>query len=300
MKETPAAANYEKKSGNIVDILEDMKEKAETQMSDLRKAEQTAKNNYQKLKQSIEDQVGNDESDKAEQEKKKAAAAEGKATAEGELEVTVADLKTSTDGLATTQKDCMQVAIDHQDAVAAMHEELRVLAEAIKIIKDSTGSFVQTSFVQTNMEVAMQSVQSKIAKFVRKIAQEQHSATLAQLATRIVAMSRSGAFRTSDPFVKIRGMIEEMISKLEDQMGSEAQEKAYCDEEMSKTEAKKADLEGTVKKLTNKIDKDSAKSAQLKEEVATLQAELATLAKEQETMDALRKEAHGVYVAEKA
>ena len=28
---------------------------------------------------------------------------------------------------------------------------------------------------------------------------------------------------------------------------------AYCDEEMSKTEAKKADLEGTVKKLTNHI-----------------------------------------------
>ena len=39
-------------------------------------AEQTAKNNYQKLKQSIEDQVANDESDKSEQEKKKAAAAE--------------------------------------------------------------------------------------------------------------------------------------------------------------------------------------------------------------------------------
>merc|ERR1719359_524238 len=38
----PAAANYEKKSGDIVSILEDMKEKAETQMSDLRKAEQTA------------------------------------------------------------------------------------------------------------------------------------------------------------------------------------------------------------------------------------------------------------------
>merc|ERR1719316_1859709 len=118
------------------------------------------------------------------------------------------------------------------------------------------------------MEVAMQSVQSKIAKFVRKLAQEQHSSSLAQLASRIVAMSRSGAFRTADPFVKIRGMIEEMISKLESLMSSEAQEKAYCDEEMSKTEAKKADLEGTVKKLTNGIDKSSAKSAQLKEEVA--------------------------------
>ena len=48
------------------------------------------------------------------------------------------------------------------------------------------------------------------------------------------------------------------------------------------------------------LNEDSAKSAQLKEEVATIQQELAVLAKEQETMDALRAEAHATYVAEKA
>jgi len=295
----PAAANYESKSGDIVSILEDMKDKAETQLSDLRKAEKTAKFNFDKLKQSIENQVGNDETDKAEQGKKMAAAVEGKATAEGELEVTVNDIKTTSDALATTQKDCMQVAIDHQNAVAAMKEELKVLAQAVKIIVEAT-SFVQTSFLQTRMEVAMQSVSSKLAKFVRQIAKEQKSSSLAQLAARIVAMSRSADSSSSDPFVKIRGMIEEMITKLEDQMGAEAQEKAYCDEEMSKTEAKKADLEGVVAKLTNKIDTSSAKSASLKEEVATLQAELASLAQETETMDKVRAEAHAVFVEEKA
>jgi chromosome segregation ATPase len=83
-------------------------------------------------------------------------------------------------------------------------------------------------------------------------------------------------------------------------MGAEAQEKAYCDEEMSKTEAKKADLEGVVSKLTNKIEESSAKSAELKEEVATLQEELAALAKEQETMDKVRAESHAAFVEEKA
>jgi len=156
------------------------------------------------------------------------------------------------------------------------------------------------SFVRTQMETAMQSVHTQVAKFVRKLCKEQHSSNLALLASRIVAMSRSGVSSSSDPFVKIRGMIEEMITKLEDQMGAEAQEKAYCDEEMSKTEAKKADLEGVVAKLTNKIDTSSAKSAQLKEEVATLQEELAALARETETMDKVRAEAHAVFVEEKA
>merc|ERR1740130_252768 len=95
-------------------------------------------------------------------------------------------------------------------------------------------------------------------------------------------------------------MIEEMISKLEEQMGSEAQEKAYCDEEMSKTEAKKADLTATVDKLTNHIDKSSARSAELKEQVTVLQEELAALAKEQASMDKLRQDGHATFVSEKA
>jgi len=296
----PAAATYEKKSGNIVDILEDMKDKAEGQLSDLRKAEQTAKHNYERLKGSIDDQVANDNSNMENQKKAMAAAQEGKAAAEGDLEVTVADIKSSSDALATTQKDCMTVATDHEAAVRAMNDELKVLASAVKIISEATGALVQTSLIQTNTGIAVQNVESKVAKFVRKIAKEQNSGSLAQLATRIMALSRSGAFHTSDPFVKIRGMIEDMVAKLEKQMSSEAMEKAYCDEEMSKTQAKKDKLEYMVDKYTNHIDKDSARSAELKEQVTVLQEELAALAKEQATMDTVRQEAHAAFVDEKA
>ena len=34
----PAAKNYESKSGGIVDVLEDMKDKADAELSELRKA----------------------------------------------------------------------------------------------------------------------------------------------------------------------------------------------------------------------------------------------------------------------
>jgi len=295
----PQAANYAKKSGSINDILGDMKDKAMGQLSDLRKAENAQKDNFGQLKQSLEGQIANDNSELDGQKKKKAASEEGKATAEGELEVTVADLKTSTEGLATTQKDCMTVAVDHSNAQKATAEELKVIAMAIKIIKEATLVQTSTSFLQTTQQTAMQSAQSKIAKFVRKLAKEQHSSNLAQLAARIVAMSRAGAFQHADPFVKIRGMITDMITKLDAQMGAEAQEKAYCDEEMSKTEEKKGKLETAVAKMTNKIDSSSARSAELKEQVGVLQEELAALAKEQEEMDKVRADEHKVYVAEK-
>ena len=59
---------------------------------------------------------------------------------------------------------------------------------------------------------------------------------------------------------------------------------------MSETETKKADKEAAIAKLSTQIDANNAKSAKLKEEVATLQSELANLARAQAEMDKLRAE----------
>merc|ERR1719297_152580 len=56
----PAAAAYKSQSGGIIDVLEDMKEKAESQLAELRKAEEAAKHNYEMLKQSLEAQISAD------------------------------------------------------------------------------------------------------------------------------------------------------------------------------------------------------------------------------------------------
>jgi flagellar hook-basal body complex protein FliE len=53
----PAASKYNSKSGGIMDVLDDMKEKAEGQLSDLRRAETQAKNSYNMLRQSLEDEL---------------------------------------------------------------------------------------------------------------------------------------------------------------------------------------------------------------------------------------------------
>merc|ERR1719235_1129661 len=91
-----------------------------------------------------------------------------------------------------------------------------------------------------------------------------------------------------------------MISKLESEAKESATEKAYCDEELSKTEAKKSELQAEISKLTSKIDIAAAKSASLKQDVKDLQAELATLAKQQAEMDAIRADEKAAYDKAKA
>merc|ERR1719393_1216336 len=91
-----------------------------------------------------------------------------------------------------------------------------------------------------------------------------------------------------------------MITKLEKEAEAEATEKAYCDEQMAKTEAKKAELEGIIAKLSNKIDKAASRSGALKEEVVELEAELASLAKTQSEMDKIRAEENANFKVAKA
>jgi len=299
----PAAAVYESKSGGIVDVLADMKDKAESELDELRKAEGNAKHNFNMLKQSLEDQIAADSTDLDQEKAAKATSEETKATAEGDLAITNKDLAAAQAELAECSSSCMQVAADHEATVAARAEELAVIAKAKKILEETTGgavgqsySFLQKSTMSTRADLK----RSEVVTVVSNLAKSHHSAALAQLASRISAVVKYGAGDGEDVFVKIKGLIGDMIAKLEKEAEDDATEKAYCDEEMAKTEAKKADLEGDLSKVTAKIDQAAATSAKRKEQVKELQAQLAQLAKEQAEMDSIRSEQHADYTKAKA
>jgi chromosome segregation ATPase len=292
----PAPDAYKSHSGGIVDVLNDMKEKAEGELSELRKAEGNAKQSFNMLKQSLEGQIGADTKDMDDEKAAKAAAEEQKATDEADLAVTSKDLANANTELAKATQGCLQTAADHEATIAARAEELTVIAEAKKILQEtSAGAVEQTySFLQTSMKTQMDLKRGEITAIVKTLAKSHHSAALAQLASRIgVVMQYGGS--SSDVFAKVKGLITDMIAKLEKEAEEDAAEKAYCDEEMAKTEAKQAELEGEIEKLTTKIEQDAAKSTGLKDDVKELQAELAALSKEQAEMDKLRSEENSDY-----
>merc|ERR1719413_19167 len=234
-----------------------------------------------------------------------AAAAEVKEASQSDLEMTTKDLANSKEQLATCQTTCVKVAADHDATVAARTQELKVIAEARKVLADTTSgaegqtySFVQleASGLQTRADLAGR----EVIELVRSLAKKEHSSALNQLASRISAVARYSGSNREDVFAKVKGLIQAMIAKLEQEAGSEATEKAYCDEQIAKTVAKKGELEEDVAKMTSRIDQAVAKSVRLKGEVKELQDELAALARTQAQMDQIRSDTHADYAVAKA
>jgi len=299
----PTAAAYEGHSGNIISTLEGLLEKAETQLAEARKKEVSAQHNFDLLEQTLQDDIKFANKDMGDAKKGLAKSGERKAVADGDLKGTTKDLDVDEKALADLHKDCMTKAEDYEAATKGRSEEIKALSEAKKVIEESTGGAEKlvyglnqkVSFVQLSRSKLTSS--ADLAKFqavrlVRDLARRQHSAALAQLATRAAAALRSD----NDPFAKVKGLIEDMISKLEDEADSEASHKAYCDKELGEANAQKAEKDSEMQRLTTKIDQMMARSAKLKEEVAALQKALSELASAQAEMDKLRGEEHDDFV----
>jgi chromosome segregation ATPase len=302
----PDPAAYKSHSKGILDVLDDLKTKAEDELAALRKAESNTKQNYKLLKESLEDEIAYNTKEKTEEEDFKSEQEEAKATATGDLAKTVNLLEETKKSLEETQTDCMKVARDHDYTVAGIAAELKVIAEAKKILMETTsGASEQTySFMQvaaaSRMKTATDLKSAEVVRFIKKLARDQHSKSIMQLASRVAALMQYGARNGEDPFTKVIGLIKDMIAKLEAEAAAAAKEKAYCDEQMSKTEAKKSELEDDVAKMTAKIDEKTAQSAELKAEVKELQEELASLAKEQAELDKVREENKAAFEQAKA
>jgi len=84
---------------------------------------------------------------------------------------------------------------------------------------------------------------------------------------------------TEDHFVKVRGMIKDLIQKLKDDAAAEADQKGWCDEEMKKSTEARDEAIGAIEGDLAAKTKAESNIAKLKEEIAELLAEIAELNK---------------------
>jgi hypothetical protein len=260
----PAAAAYENQSGGIVDTLNGLLEKAEGQLDEATKEETSGKNKYDLLKQSLSDEIKYANKDMDETKKGLAESNEARAAAEGDLKVTSKDLAEDVNALGDLHQDCMTKAQDFEAETTSRGEELKALAMAKKAVKDNTGGATEQAYDFFQMSSSSDLKNFEVVRMVKDLARKQHAPALAQLASRMASAIRLN--HGEDVFAKIKGMISDMIEKLEQEAAEAAELKQWCDKEISEATAKKEDSTADFEKLTTSIDSKSAKSKKLKEE----------------------------------
>ena len=90
---------------------------------------------------------------------------------------------------------------------------------------------------------------SEAVRLVRDLAQKVHSGALVQLASQMTL-----AMQSSDTFEMEKGLIPDMIAKLESEAGADATKKAFCVKESAESNAKKFDKTDQIMKPSTKIE----------------------------------------------
>jgi hypothetical protein len=260
-------SNYESKSGGILNTIQNMQDKNAQLLAALRDKEMSARHDFELLMQDLK----NTEESKSEQ---MAAAKEAgaKAEADGKAAEAVASeaaeaLAADKKELADTQNGCDSAAKEWSARLAEATEEVQVLGQAAEIL---SGKFGSTALLQTRV------TKRDSKEFQRR---EKASALLRQLGRKYnqYGLIQAAQSATDDAFVKVRGMITDMIAKLEEDARKEASKEAKCKADKAKGEKelkiKKADFE----KLGSRLDGAKAKFVLLGDEVADLEQQLKDL-----------------------
>merc|ERR550537_1766488 len=115
----------------------------------------------------------------------------------------------------------------------------------------------------------MADAREKVVDIIKGLATKRHSFVFAQLAS----------MAASDPFEKIKGLINDMIEKLLKEAQEDATHEAFCKEEMGKTKKSQEDKTMKLDKFTARVDEAESQLGELKDSIKTLEKEVSEIDK---------------------
>merc|ERR1719207_259011 len=223
---------YESSSVGIVKTIEEMQGKAEDTLSDLRKKEMSDAQSFAMLESGLKDEISHGGDKLSTAESGKAMNEESKATASGKLVETEKSKAADEEYAGTLKTECESKASEWEARQKSAAEEMGAIEKAKDILVSGVTAFAQVSTKTRRWNPddedesdAVSAKRSKVVTILKQLGKTHHSFAFAQLAS----------MAASEPFVKIRGLIEDMIAKLLKEAEEEATQKAFCDAEMGKS-----------------------------------------------------------------
>lgn len=264
---------YESKSDVIVESIKQMEDKAKTELTELRKKEVKNRHNFEMLSASIMSEIKQEKEKLATSTAAKSSAQEASNQAEGEMVETQKTKAADQEYSESLKMECQTQATSFEARQRSAKEEVGALQKAREILAGGVTAFIQvrsnTRRIVTDEGDGEQEVRNQVVQKLRAMGRRLHSFAMMEMASAVA----------SDPFVKIRSLIEDMIASLTKQAEAEATQKAFCDTELGKSKQSKEQKEVKQDKYQARIDKAVTTIGELESQVKDLEKDLAELDK---------------------
>jgi chromosome segregation ATPase len=272
---------YVFKSGNVIELLKNLKIKFEDDRVEATKAETNAENAYQLAKDAREKAIETAKSSKKEKEDILGDVQDDKSDAESDLKDYLDDVEADEKSLETTKESCKQKAGEYADRTAVMASEQEAMAKAIEILAEVTG--VRTKQPENPvpppspleaeeasgsgsgggralLQMPPVDERQKAINLLRAAAKKSHSEAFANFAEQVAADA-------DGPFKEVNEMMQKMIFRLMAEQKDEDEHKAWCDTEIEKANISATDKEERIDTLEAKIKDGKAKVGELSTEI---------------------------------
>eukprot|EP00930_Biecheleria_cincta_P086456 TRINITY_DN75739_c0_g1_i1.p1 TRINITY_DN75739_c0_g1~~TRINITY_DN75739_c0_g1_i1.p1 ORF type:complete len:678 (+),score=214.36 TRINITY_DN75739_c0_g1_i1:73-2106(+) len=271
-------------SGGVIYILDDLQDKAKGDLQKLREKENQSRNNYQLLRQSLEDEIKSSKDEMAKLKGMLAEESSSKASDENDLKEANTNLAESSREIKEFTVECRRKREDYKLEKKERADELNALVTAKEALIEKTGGIVVRSYSFLQFEEMRHAdagtyPDHKVLQMLRDAARKSDSMAISLLARRVGnLMHESQAADGRDVFANIKTMISNMIFSLEKQLREEAEHAQQCKHDMAVAKEKIEAKTSEISKYQNRIDVAASKSAGLKAEVSELQQALSSLA----------------------
>jgi predicted nucleic acid-binding Zn-ribbon protein len=276
---SPEANAYEFQSGGIVNLLKKLQDDFRAKLGETQKAEANSKHASAMVVQDLTDSIAFAKKDISERSMLKKQKEEKTAEDQKQLASTETVLAQSEKTLETMNIECKEKGLSFDEKQQLRSEEIDAIGQAVEILgapdvagqSDKHFSMAQGAAALVQLRSDHASAVSGPRKAVREFLEAEgdrlHSHGLALLAQKISA----------DPFGKVKGMIDAMITRLLEEANADAVHEGFCDTELGKSKITRTKLSEDIDALAAAVEEGKANIMMLTNRIAELSTQVSNL-----------------------
>jgi len=265
--------SYAARSGEILGILQQLKEQMEGQLSETQKAEMARATAFADLRASKQSMIDSGERQAEQKEDELAKTDMDLAEAKEDIEQTKASLTEQQKFMMNLKETCQNADKNFEQRKNARLSEINAVSEAMKILMadDARDTFSATyKFLQVASRKGLddnKQQRARAAELMKSVAAKLKSPELAILATRVQL----------DAFTRVKKAIDGMVAQLKQEQADEVKKHDYCNTELHSNEVATTKTQNLKAELDAKVEDLKSTTSRLSDEVTQAQASIAEL-----------------------